>query len=102
MSRRLASASDLATISAATSWALWRTRAVSAPKRRRQGGLVEHRVGGPVLGVGQLVEQLPLPIGHAPQADGQGFEVGTYLVGVEPATHRPERVPGHIVGGQVG
>jgi hypothetical protein len=59
-------------------------------------------MAGPVLRIGQLVQQLPLALGHTPQTDSQGFEVGTDLVGVKPATDRPERVPGHVVRGQMG
>ena len=102
MSRRLASASALATISAAASWALWSTRAVSIPNAAVSVGLVEHRIGRPVLGGSQLLEQLVLAVGDATQADGDGFQIGTYFVGIEASPHRAERVAGHVVRGQMG
>ena len=69
---------------------------------RGERGLVENRMGGAVLGVGQLVEQLPLPVGHAPEAHGHRLEVGPDLAGVEALAHGPEGVTGHLIGGQMG
>ena len=57
-------------------------RAVLA-ERRRQGRLVDHGVGGPLLGLGQGRPQLLLALLERLEAAGHRLEVGPHLVGVE-------------------
>ena len=72
-------------------------RAVLA-QRRRQGGLVDHGVGRPLLGLGQRGPQLLLALLERLEAPGHRLEVGPHLVGVEAPPDDGEGVAGDVPG----
>ncbi len=101
-SRRAASASALATISAGGVVGALEDPGRLLAHRGGQHGVVDDRVGGPLLGFGQGGEQLLLAFGQGPQPGGQRLEVVAHLGRVEAPADGGEGVPGHVVGGQVG
>ena len=76
-------------------------RAVLA-QRRREGGLVDHRVGGPLLGLGQGRPQLFLARLERFEAAGHRLEVRTHLVAVEAPPDDGEGVVCDVAGGDPG
>ena len=69
-------------------------------QRSGQRGLVELGVGGPILRLGQLPAQLPLPLGGPAQLVGHAPQVGAHLGGVEAPEGQGERAPCHLVGAE--
>ena len=76
-------------------------RAVLA-ERRGQGGLVDHRVGRPLLGLGHGRPELLLLLLHGLEGPGHRLEVGPHLVGVEAPADDGKRVPGDVPCGEPG
>ena len=68
----------------------------------REGGLVHHRVGGPLLGLGQGGPQLFLARLERFEAAGDRLQVGTDLVGVEAPADHGEGVLRDVAGGDPG
>ena len=102
---RMSAAADSwasATMRAASSWAWCRICALVLAQRRGQGGLVDHRVGRPLLGFGHGRPELLLLFLHDLEGPGHRLEVGPHLVGVEASAHDGERVPGDVPGGEPG
>ena len=62
----------------------------------RQGGLVEHRVLGPVLGIVDLTAEVLLPLLPGGQLTGHHLEERADLLGVEAPAHRQEGVASHL------
>ena len=71
-------------------------------QRGREGGLVHHRVGGPLLGLGQGGPQLLLARLERLEVPGDRLEVGTDLVGVETPADHGEGVLRDVAGGDPG
>ena len=69
---------------------------------RRQGGLVHHGVGGPLLGLGQGCPQLFLARFERFEAAGDRLQVRAHLVGVETAADHGEGVLCDVAGGDPG
>ncbi len=76
-------------------------RAVLA-QRRDQGGLVDHGVGRPLLGLRHGRPELLLLLLHGGEGPGHRLEVGPHLVGVEAPADDGKRVPGDVPCGEAG
>ena len=72
-------------------------RAVLA-QRRRERGLVDQGVGGPLLGLGQGGPQFLLTLLDGLEAPGHRLQVGAHLVGVEAPPDDGEGVAGDVPG----
>ena len=72
------------------------------PQRRREGGLVDDGVGGPLLGLGHGGAQLLLALLECLDAPRHRLQVGPHLVRVEAPPHDGERVAGDVPGRDAG